>query len=100
MFLYKSDVRIGVIKNKHFWTKNNDNIFHIFDQIKVSRVPLWIGHCQLLNNYSSVKFLNHDILDVGDWGELRGWGGRWKKTSNDEGRYSEDELEEENEKEN
>ena len=32
-------------QNKHFSSQKNDGIFHIFDQIKVSRVPLQIGHC-------------------------------------------------------
>ena len=27
--------------------KKKQNIFHIIDQIKVSRVPLWIRHCHL-----------------------------------------------------
>ena len=27
-------------KVKHFSSQENDDIFHIFDQIKVSRVPL------------------------------------------------------------
>ena len=72
----------------------------------MSRVLLWIGYDQLFTeghlktNYSAFNFLNNDILVVGDWGELRGWGGRWEKTSNDEGRYPEDELEKENEEEN
>ena len=30
-----------------FLSQENDDIFHMFDQIKVSRVPLWIGYCQL-----------------------------------------------------
>ena len=32
-------------QNKHFSSQKNYGIFHIFDQIKVSRVPLQIGHC-------------------------------------------------------
>ena len=38
---------IGIITNKHFQILKNDNISHIMYQIKVSRVPLWIGHCHL-----------------------------------------------------
>ena len=46
-FLKKSDLPhfftpekhiIGIIRIFHFQTKNNNGIFHIFNQIKVSRV--------------------------------------------------------------
>ena len=49
-FLYKKELRISTAEktygNDHkylFWTQKNDNIFKIIDQIKVSRVPLWIS---------------------------------------------------------
>ena len=53
-FIFKSDLRISTAdKNKLNYQKNTfkprktTDIFHIIDQIKVSRVPLWIGHCHL-----------------------------------------------------
>ena len=32
---------------KPFQSQKNDGIFYIFDQIKVSRVPLYIGYFQI-----------------------------------------------------
>ena len=50
----KSDLRIyttikhtEIIRFLQFCTKETDNIFHIINHIKVSRVPLWIGHCHI-----------------------------------------------------
>ena len=50
-FLYKSDLRIftaekhkGIISIEHFHIIHS---IHIIDQIKVLRVPLWIGLCHL-----------------------------------------------------
>ena len=34
-------------RNKHFSSQKNDAIFRIFDQIKVSRLPLQVRHCNL-----------------------------------------------------
>ena len=51
MGFYKSDLHMfycrktgRIIRIQHFKPRTNDNIFHIFDQIHVSRVLLWIGH--------------------------------------------------------
>ena len=35
------------LQNLTLLTLKNDDIFYIIDQIKVSRVPLWIRHCHL-----------------------------------------------------
>ena len=39
----RRQTRIFIIKHKT--SKNYVNIFHIYDGIKVSRIPLWIGLC-------------------------------------------------------
>ena len=45
-FLLQENIQ-ELSEEKTFKPRNNDNIFHINDQIKVLRVPLGIRHCYL-----------------------------------------------------
>ena len=38
---------------------SDENLFHIIDQIKVSRVPFWIGHCHFFKEGHFTLRLNH-----------------------------------------
>ena len=35
------------LRNKHLSSQINDGFFHLFHQIKVSRIPLYVGHCHV-----------------------------------------------------
>ena len=43
-FAFFTKMTCSLLLQKHM---TNDKIFYIFDQIKVSRVPLWVGHYHL-----------------------------------------------------
>ena len=32
-----------IVRTKHFSSEKNDDIFHIIDQTKVLKLPLWVG---------------------------------------------------------
>ena len=63
MAFFKSDIlstagkRTENIRIKHFWALKNDIIFHIIDQIKVSRVLFWILHCRLCNLHGGSLYI-------------------------------------------
>ena len=47
------------IKIKHLSNKKNDDIFHNFDHIKVSMVPLWISLCLCMEIHLQLRFKVH-----------------------------------------
>ena len=70
--LYKSDLLIsstgnkkGIIRIKHFQNYTNFYIFHIIDQMKNSRVQLWIVHCHFfMVGHLKLCFQSLKELDV------------------------------------
>ena len=85
-FLYKSDLGIFILRknfkeflNQKLFNLKNDNIFHIFYQIKISGAPLWIRYC-----HPCIKWrLNSLLKRIRIWGRvslksyMRGFQRKW-----------------------